>query len=145
MAYRGVLLDLFGTLVHFDARRLPELEVDGDRMRTTVGALGALLAECVPGVTPVEFWRVLLAVSEEMARARTEQLLELPSRERFRRALERVGCADARLAEAAVTLSRAHMAAIVAATVFPADHAALLAALRPSYRLGVVSNFDDTG
>ena len=145
MAYRGVLLDLFGTLVHFDARRLPELPVGDERVRTTVGALGPLLAEWVPGVTPEAFWPVLLAVSEEMARARAEQLLELPSRERFRRALERVGCGEASVGEAAVSLSRAHMAAIVAATVFPAEHAALLVALRRSYRLGVVSNFDDTG
>ena len=145
MAYRGVLLDLFGTLVHFDARRLPELPVGDQRVRSTVGALGPLLAEWVPGVTPEAFWPVLLAVSEEMARARAELLVELPSRERFRRALERVGCAEASVAEAAVVLSRAHMAAIVAATVFPADHAVLLATLRRSYRLGVVSNFDDTG
>ncbi len=145
MAYRGVLFDLFGTLVHFDARRLPALDLAGERVRTTVGVLGALLAAWVPGTTPEAFWRALLAVSEEMARARTEQLIELPSRERFRRALERVGCADDCRAEAAVTLSRAHMAAIVDATVLPPEHAALLAALRPSHRLGVVSNFDDTG
>jgi len=145
MLYRGLLLDLFGTLVHFDARRLPTMDIAGERVRTTVAALGALLGEWVPGVTPEAFWRALLAVSEEMARARTEDLFELPSRERFRRALERVGCADAWHAEAAVTLSRAHMAAIVAATVLPPEHATLLAALRPSHRLGVVSNFDDTG
>jgi HAD superfamily hydrolase (TIGR01549 family) len=36
------------------------------------------------------------------------------------------------------------MAAIADATIFPAEHAALLAALRPRYRIGVVSNFDDT-
>ena len=89
MAYRGVLFDLFGTLVHFDARRLPALDLAGERVRTTVGVLGALLAAWVPGTTPEAFWRALLAVSEEMARARTEQLIELPSRERFRRALER--------------------------------------------------------
>ena len=75
MAYRGVLLDLFGTLVHFDARRLPELPVGDERVRTTVGALGPLLAEWVPGVTPEAFWPVLLAVSEEMVRARAELLL----------------------------------------------------------------------
>ena len=145
MAYRGLLFDLFGTLVHFDARRLPALDIAGERVRTTVAALGALLEEWVPGATPEAFWRALLAASEEMARARAEELIELPSRERFRRALERVGCADECQAEAAVTLSRAHMAAIVAATVLPPEHATLLAALRPSYRLGVVSNFDDTG
>ena len=145
MPYRGLLLDLFGTLVHFDARRLPTMDVAGERVRTTVAALGALLEEWVPGVGPEVFWRVLVAVSEEMARARTEKLIELPSRERFRRALERVGCADGWQAEAAVTLSRAHMATIVAATVLPPAHAPLLAALRGSHRLGVVSNFDDTG
>src|SRR5439155_194172 len=55
------------------------------------------------------------------------------------------GCAPGVLAEAAVDLSRAHMALIAAATVLPPAHAELLAALRPRYRLGLVSNFDDTG
>src|SRR5439155_568028 len=68
-----------------------------------------------------------------------------PSRERFRRALARVGCAPGALSEAAVDLSRAHMALIAAATVLPPAHAELLAALAARYRLGLVSNFDDTG
>lgn len=145
VAYRGILFDLFGTLVTFEARRLPELEVGGERVRTTVAALGGVLAEWVPGVTPAEFWSALLSVSEEMARARVSDHVELPSRERFRRALERVGCAHHVLAEAAVHLSRAHMGLIAKAVVVPPDHVELLAALRPRYRLGVVSNFDDTG
>jgi FMN phosphatase YigB (HAD superfamily) len=142
--YRGVLLDLFGTLVAFDRQRLPELEVGGGRMRTTVGALGGLLAEWVPGTAPADFLHALLSVSEEMAQARAYDHVELPSRERFRRALERVGCDDGVIAEAAVHLSRAHMAVIAEATVLPPAHADLLAALQPRYRLGVVSNFDDT-
>jgi putative hydrolase of the HAD superfamily len=144
-AYRGILFDLFGTLISFEPTRLPEIEIDGKRMRTTVGMLEALLAEWVPGTTPGDFLQAVLSVSEEMALARAEQHIELPSRERFRRALERVGCDDATQAEAAVHLSRAHMAAIAAATVFPRAHADLLAALRADYRFGVVTNFDDTG
>jgi putative hydrolase of the HAD superfamily len=143
--YRGVLLDLFGTLIGFDVNRLPEVPVAGSSVRSTVGALGPLLAEWIPEVTLAEFWQALLAVSDEMARARAYDHVELPSRERFRRALERVGCDEARQAEAAVHLSRAHMARIVDVTVFPPAHAALLASLRPRHRLGVVSNFDDTG
>jgi putative hydrolase of the HAD superfamily len=143
-AYRGILFDLFGTLIAFEATRLPEIDIDGKRVRTTVGMLEALLAEWVPGTTPAVFLQAILAVSEEMALARAEQHIELPSRERFRRALERVGCDDGREAEAAVHLSRAHMRAIAAATAFPRAHAELLAALRPHYRLGVVTNFDDT-
>jgi len=143
--YRGVLFDLFGTLVGFDAGRLPELEVDGVRQRTTVGGLGGPLAEWVPGVSLEDFAHALLAVSVEVARGWAVDHVELPSRERFRRALARVGCRPGVLAEAAVDLSRAHMALIAAATVLPPAHAELLAALAPRYRLGLVSNFDDTG
>ena len=142
--YRGVLFDLFGTLVHFDVERLPRLALDGQRLRTTVGGLEHLLAEWVPGVPLATFARALFTVSEEMARARAYDHVELPSRERFRRALERVGCDDDRLAEGAVSLSRAHLELIATATAFPAAHAALLASLIGRYRLGVVSNFDDT-
>ena len=122
--YRGVLLDLFGTLITFDPGRLPELAVGDQRVRSTVAALGPLLAEWVPGVALAEFWQALLAVSDEMARARAYDHVELPSRERFRRALERVGCDESRQGEAAVHLSRAHMARIVDVTVFPPAHAA---------------------
>jgi FMN phosphatase YigB (HAD superfamily) len=143
--YRGVLFDLFGTLIEFDATRLPELELDGRRQRSTLGRLVPLLEEWVPAVPLVEFARAVLTVSEEMARARTYDHVELPSRERFRRALERVGCDDGVQGEAAVHLSRAHMRAIADATVFPPAHAALLAAVRRTHRIGLVSNFDDTG
>ena len=141
--YRGVLLDLFGTLVTFDVQRLPELDTGNERVRTTVGGLRDVLAECAPGVSPATFWQALLSVSEEMARTRAYDHVELPSRERFRRALERVGCDD-RVPEAAVHLSRAHMALIAASTACPPEHVALLEVLRPRYRLGLVSNFDDT-
>src|SRR5262245_66375609 len=99
-AYRGVLLDLFGTLIAFEPDRLPELVVGGERVRSSVAALGPLLAEWVPDVTLADFWQALLTVSEEMARARAYDHVELPSRERFRRALERVGCDAGRAAEA---------------------------------------------
>ena len=142
--YRGVLFDLFGTLVTVDTGRLPELELDGVRHRTKMGALAPALAAWVPGVSLADFARALRAVSDELARARAVDHTEVPSRERFRRALARVGCADGVLAEAAADLSRAHMALVAAATVLPPAHGELLAALRPRYRLGVVTNFDDT-
>jgi putative hydrolase of the HAD superfamily len=113
-------------------------------VRTTIAGLTDVLAEWVPDVSPAAFWQALLSVSDEMARARAYDHVELPSRERFRRALERVGCDDRVQPEAAVHLSRAHMAVIASATTFPPAHAALLAALRPRYRVGLVSNFDDT-
>jgi FMN phosphatase YigB (HAD superfamily) len=142
--YRGVLFDLFGTVVLFDADRLPAFEAPGTRGRTTLGGLIDLLAEFVPTTTPQDFLQALITVSDEMGRARAYDHVELPSRERFRRALERVGCDEDLLPEAAVHLSRAHMACIVNATVLPASHADLLARLRGRIPLALVSNFDDT-
>jgi putative hydrolase of the HAD superfamily len=142
--YRGVLFDLFGTLIAFDRERLPEAPIRGELVRTTVGGLVPVLARCVPEVSPEQFLEALFTVSEEMSRARLDGHVELPSRERFRRALERVGCPDPVQAEAAAALSRAHMTLIAGATVLPDGHAALLTALRPHYRLGLVSNFDDS-
>src|SRR6266702_137882 len=81
--YRGVLFDLFGTLVGFDAGRLPELEVEGVRHRTTVGGLGPALAEWVPGVSLAAFAHALLAVSDELARARAVDHVERPSLARW--------------------------------------------------------------
>jgi HAD superfamily hydrolase (TIGR01549 family) len=144
MAYHGVLLDLFGTLITFDVARLPTLSVGGRTVHTTLGATAALAQAWVPHVSVEELFQALMTVSEEMARARAYDYVELPSRERFRRALERVACDDAVLVEAAVQLSRAHMQGIADVTAFPPAHRALLDALRPRFRLALVSNFDDT-
>jgi putative hydrolase of the HAD superfamily len=143
-AYRGVLFDLFGTLVLFDEQRLPEMTVGTARVRTTIAALDGPLAAWAPGTTPAAFGAALRAVSEEIARARAQDHVETSSRERFRRALARIGCPPACLEEAARELSRAHLASLAAATVLPPAHATLLATLHGRHRLGVVSNFDDT-
>ena len=82
--YRGVLLDLFGTLITFEPGRLPEMQVGSERVRTTVAGLAASLATWAPGTTPEGFLQALVAVSDEMARGRTSDHVELPSRERFR-------------------------------------------------------------
>jgi putative hydrolase of the HAD superfamily len=142
--YRGLLLDLFGTLIAFEPERVPEMVVGGTRLRTTVAVLGPLLRQWVPGTTEERFFEALVSVNEELARARTWDHIELPSRERFRRALERVGCEEEQLPEAAVHFSRAHMQLVAEATTVPPGHHALLEELRPHYRLGLVSNFDDT-
>jgi len=143
-SYRGVLFDLFGTLIGVDAQRLPEVVIGDRAFRSTLGGLGELFAEVLPGVAMADIWQAVTTASDELAQARSWDHLELPSRERFRRALVLLGCDESRCREAAVLLSRAHLRLIAAATVFPEAHAALLGAVRARYRVAVVSNFDDT-
>jgi putative hydrolase of the HAD superfamily len=131
-AYRVVLFDLFGTVVHFDPAPGPG--------RATFEWLRAPLAEQRPAVSFDEFRRALLEISSAIIAERTAELREVPSHERFRRTLARVGAsADG---DAAETLSLAHMAHLAAQTTMPAAHRDLLGALGESHRLGLVSNFD---
>ena len=143
--YQAILLDLFGTLIATEPAGLPVLEIGGSPVRTTLAGLGALLDAYAPGVGPDVFWHALAAVSEEMARRRAREHVEEPARERFRRALARVGCGARACDEGGAALARAHHRALGAATVLPPEHGVLLDALRRSYHLAVVSNFDDTG
>jgi putative hydrolase of the HAD superfamily len=142
--YEGVLLDLFGTLVLLEPARLPVLRVGSRVVHTTLADHGDLLDRYAPGVGLDDFWLALSAVSEEMARQRARDHVEQPSRERFRRALARLGCAPGACEEGGAALARAHHRMLASATVLPAAHAALLDELRHRHRLAVVSNFDDT-
>lgn len=142
--YRGVLFDLFGTLIAVDGTRLPEMPIGERRVRSTLGGLVDLFAEFAPDATPADVWQAVTTASDELAQARAWDHVEFPSRERFRRALVLLGCDEARCDEGAVVLSRAHLRLIAAATVLPAAHAALLRAVRARHRLALVSNFDDT-
>jgi FMN phosphatase YigB (HAD superfamily) len=144
-AYEGVLLDLFGTLVHFDPTRLPVVRVGSRDVPSTLPALDELLATHVPGVAVAAFRQALGAVSEELARERMEDYLERPSSERFRRALALVGCTGEVSESAGAVLARVHHRTLAAATVLPAEHGMLLDDLRRRrHRLAVVSNFDDS-
>jgi len=129
--YRVVLFDLFGTVVHFIPPPGPE--------RATFEWLRPALAAQRPGLSFDDFRSALLEVSSAIVAERTADLREVPSRERFHRALERVAAADHAAAE---TLSQAHMAHLAVQTTMPDAHRDLLHELRGSYRLGLVSNFD---
>lgn len=131
-AYRVVLFDLFGTVVHFVPPPGPA--------RTGYEWLRAPLAAARPGLGFDTFRRALLEVSTAIAAERDAEYREVPSRERFRRSL---ACAGAGGDDgAAETLSLAHMAHLAAQTEMPAAHADLLRDLGGRYRLGLVSNFD---
>jgi putative hydrolase of the HAD superfamily len=125
--YRAVVFDLFGTLVHFRGRPDPHFEW----MREPFAAVGD------PAVFDA-FRAALRAVSTDIIAGREPEHREVASRERFARALARVGADEA----AAETLSVAHMGHLADFTDLPQGHADLLAGLAGRHRLGLVSNFD---
>src|SRR5262249_2705558 len=141
--YRGVLFDLFGTLLQFDARRLPTLGVDGRALPSTVPAMEELLARVAPAIRPVDLAGALRGATIELAASRGPQAVEFPSRERFARALRRL-MPGADVGEPAAVLSRAHLATLASCAILPPEHHELVARLARSHAIAIVSNFDDT-
>lgn len=141
--FRAIVLDLFDTLVSWNPHRLPEMEIDGRRSRTTIPLLAPALERALGRRFELDaFLRAYGEVIAEIEAARRASAVEITCRERFDRTLARLGVADEGgvLAE---ELTRLHMAAVRSVTSAPAEHPAAVRRLAPHYRLGVLSNFDD--
>ncbi len=141
MSYRVLLFDLFGTLVHFDAR-MPFVRTAGGERRSSMYWLQRQVESELPGTHFAEFLGAIAAVTDEIVRARPPDYREVPSRERFRRALLRLGWQGPDAMAVADRLSLAHMAHLAEQAVMPAENGLLLRALAKRFRLGLVSNFD---
>jgi HAD superfamily hydrolase (TIGR01549 family) len=138
---RALLFDLFGTVVLF-APRVPGVQTRGPAWRAAMNWLREAAERELPQIAFEDFLPALMQVTEEIVRQRPPEYREVPSRERFRRALVLLGLNGADNAGIAERLSLAHMAGLASMTLLPPAHAELLHALAPRYRLGLVSNFD---
>jgi HAD superfamily hydrolase (TIGR01549 family) len=140
---RGLLLDLFGTIVFFDASRLRTVHIAGAQRPSTLDPSDELVASLASRVSMDALWTTLREVSLAFERETQTTLAEMSSKERFRRALVAldVGSDVDALADG---LSRRHMRGLSTAVVCPADRVALLDRLATRYRLALVSNFDHT-
>ena len=138
--YRAILFDLYDTVVLF-RRLVPTLTVAGTRWRSTMGWMTEVVTCELPSVEFDSFLRAITETTAEIVRQRPPEYLEVPSAERFRRALVRLGVTDGLEAKAA-RLSATHMRHLAEATELPPEHLTLLRSLADHYRLGLVSNFD---
>src|SRR5262249_27237816 len=136
---RAALFDLFGTLVHLDGSALPEIVVDGRRIRSTSDAWADLLADAIPRLELADFLGGVVDTSAVLDRERRASGIEYPSRERFRRALVHAGCAAALAEEVGSLISRAHLRRLASVATFPASHAAVLERACADRAIGVVS------
>jgi len=141
MRYQALIFDLFGTVVLFHPN-VPAVPVAGTVRRSTMAWLGEQVEQELPDVPFDEFLKAMSGVTEEIIRGRHPEYYEVPSRERFRRVLARLGHDHPRASETAERLSLLHMAHLAASTEMPGDHLETLNRLRRSFALGLVSNFD---
>jgi FMN phosphatase YigB (HAD superfamily) len=145
MPYRAIFFDLFDTLVRFDRRRLPALQINGRVVHSTAGHLHAVLQPHAPQVTLEAFHQALQESWQEAERLRAVDHREVAAAERFgylfrRLALDLVSCAPGVLP----ALLETHRRELSRVAEFPEHHGPLLADLAQRHRLAVISNFDYT-
>ena len=138
---RGLLFDLFGTLVFFDASRLPRALVGGVERPATIANAEELLARLRPSPTIEALIESIRSVSTAFVESAGATYAELSSPDRFKRALGALGV-EGDVAEVGEELSRRHMRTLSEAVVCPPDRVALLESLTARKRIALVSNFD---
>jgi putative hydrolase of the HAD superfamily len=144
LRFRAVVLDLFDTLVKWSPDSLPEMEIRGRRIRTTIPWLVPSLEHGLGAAFRLDaFLEAYGAVLAEIQAERLATSVEITCHERFRRTLERLSVEAAEAPELAERLTRAHMAAVRSVTSAPPERAAVVPLLAERYRLGILSNFDD--
>jgi FMN phosphatase YigB (HAD superfamily) len=143
VTYRAVLFDLFDTLVRFDRKRLPLIQVNGRALHSTAGHLHEIFRTRAPEVDLAAFVDALLWSWEEAERLRAVDHREVCAPERFGLLFGRLRIHPGSVAPALLTtLLDTHRRELAKAADFPAHHGPLLRRLARDYRLAVVSNFD---
>lgn len=143
MRYRALLFDLFNTVAVWRPERMPTFTIAGRARPSTLGELARVLADRVPDLPFERFHEALDQTNAALYEERALDGREVPSSERFARALRRAGLADddATVAHARA-LSARHMELLAGASDIPRAHVAFLSQLTASYPLALVSNFD---
>jgi len=137
---RGIVFDLFDTLVDQDPARLAFVEHEGRRLSPSTVRLHAHLGRSgSDGISLGDFAREQRDVDRGLRAETLDRDLELPTLRRFEALATQLGLADRDgLAEA---WTRIHMDVLREALTIPAHHDAVLSTLAPEHRLGICSNF----
>ncbi|MBI3804896.1 MAG: HAD family hydrolase [Nitrospirae bacterium] len=142
--YKALLFDLCDTLMPFRNDRLPLVEIRGRQVRTT----SPLLYESFSGFSAIpyeEFHDHFVETTEAIWRLREESEKEISSATRFERFLEKLGVPrGADWERLHRRFLETHLGQIALCLDCAPEHRRLLNQLKRRYRLGLVSNFDDT-
>ncbi len=143
--YTTVIVDMFDTLVNFENRHLPQIQIDGSEIRSTSRYVYEVLRPLCGHVEFPEFARAFVGSYQDAEAIRCREQREVTAVERFRILLTRLHIpwrdCDAPLIRAGI---EEHIRLVGRAIEFPESHRTTLEALHVRYRLGLLSNCDHT-
>jgi len=144
--FKAIVLDLFDTLVNWDPDGLPLMKWKGRETHSTMPWILPKVAEALGAKYDQNlFMTANAAVYAEINDERERDGIEITCLERFERTLRRIGLSDEiRLKHLAEELTRIHMRGVRSVTSAPAARKEAVRRLAGKYRLGLLSNFDDS-
>ncbi len=144
--FKAIVLDLFDTLVNWNASLLPEMEWRGRQIHSTLPWILPKIEDALgPGFEREAFLGAYLSVIEEINAEREREGIEITCTERFVRVFERLGVEkNGDLHSLAEAVTRVHMDGVRSVTSAPPNRIEAVRRLVRSYRLGILSNFDDS-
>lgn len=144
--FEAIVLDLFDTLVDWDSNELPVMMWKGREMHTTLPWILPKVAEALgEKYDPEGFVTAWVTVYEEINAEREREGIEITCYERLERTLQRIGIDNKiQLRQLAEELRRTHMRGVRSVTSAPSHRKDAVRRLAEKYRLGLLSNFDDS-
>jgi putative hydrolase of the HAD superfamily len=142
---RGIVFDLFDTLVDLHHDRLSAVEVDGRRVPPTTLRVFEHVAGCLGSSFSLslgEFGALQREVDGALRVETLDEGRELATQQRFEALLERLGIERAGLAQECTAI---YMGLLRDVVTVPDHHEAILASLAVDHRLGLCSNFSHGG
>ncbi len=142
--YKAIIFDLFGTLIHFDETRLPLLTFKGRQIHCTTVPLFEIASKVQNGYSVESFHQSLMEVSSRLRLEKKTSLNEISCLTRMETLLNELNFPkQEQTNQLARLMKNIHMGWLKKAVFLPDDHFALLEKLKPSFQLGLLSNFDD--
>jgi HAD superfamily hydrolase (TIGR01549 family) len=144
--FQAIVLDLFDTLVNWDPDGLPVMRWKGREMHSTLPWILPKVAEALGAKFDQDvFMDAYGVVYEEINAERERDGVEITCLDRFARTLRRIGLSnEVELGHLAEELTRIHMRGVRQVTSAPAARKDAVRRLAETYRLGLLSNFDDS-
>lgn len=143
--YKALLFDLCDTIMPFRNDRMPLAQIQGKEIRTTSPLLYECFTQYASSIPYVAFHGHFVETTESIWILRDQSGEEISSATRFERFLERLGIGRGEHWDALHRrFLETHLSRIALCLECAPPVRDLLARLKDQYRIGLVSNFDDT-
>ena len=142
--YSTLIFDLFDTIIDFNFNRLPFIENNGVRSRTTSKEVFSVFKSYYPHIEFERFFPSFIKSYQEFLDIKKKEYREYPNRGRFKIMLEDMGIAHGeQTRELEDSMVKAHMNGLASCVEFPEENRiTLVDAKKKGYRLAIISNFD---